>query len=118
MRLLSGSNEPPVAFTASWPYGRAMYTNQNILRCGEHTRLGCRPRRLGEVRVCYFAPSPFRQFAPRTFLQPVDLTFLTLFNLENSLPNPLISRVCTPLHVNQIFFHANPLRFSAQFVCR
>ena len=82
-----------------------MYTNVNILHGGEHTRPGCCARRLAELpspRI--FAPFPSRHFAPRTSLQPVDLTFLTLFNLKNSLPNPLISRVCTPFHINQFLF--------------
>jgi hypothetical protein len=41
---------------------------------------------------------------PKLSSQVLDLTFLALFSPEHFLPNPLIARVCTPLHVNQNFF--------------
>ena len=79
-----------------------MSTNQ--INSGERTRPESCARRLGGLRVRGFAPSLLRHFAPRPSAQPVDLTFLTLINLKSSLPNPLISRVCTPFHINQILF--------------
>jgi hypothetical protein len=35
--------------------------------------------------------------------QPIALTLFNLFNLKNSLPNQLISRACTVLHVTKNF---------------
>jgi hypothetical protein len=58
-----------------------------------------------------FAPAPLLCASVSLWFglssQVVDFTFFTRFTFP-FCPNPLIARVCTPLHVNQKFFLQNP----------
>jgi hypothetical protein len=81
-------------------YERAMYTNrppakhtQSAIRHSATLVMQCPSVSHCVLRaLCGFSLCALGVTLPS---QPVDLTFLTLFNLENSLPKPLLSRLFT-----------------------
>jgi hypothetical protein len=111
-----------------------MYTNRIIreasgrdpIATAVRSLFSLRDRRSATAPIQYLhdSPAPFRTLLPS---QVLDLTFFNLRNSDNRnihqksvgsfapvptrcavkrpISNPLISRVCTPLHVNQNFFY-------------